>query len=572
MNPANEAISLLWPDATAQRPETQADPDYAGDVGLDELAGALSIAGKYRKFVKGILAGLCRDKEVIEYRQDILDDLLRNVGLARDLRALLPMIAELSACREQTGLHATPLMQAMRRFGELELYVQCVGSLSGALERCGESLESQGLLRVKRAMDEVASTESFLSLKQSIPELKSGMERMASVTIGVNLDAQLRPVEATILSLNDTAFKGCPLLNSFFARGGAVNGSTGISELHSIVEKSSLTQMDILKSAVNEDHALQIMLFNDLHAILNRSLAPVVSTMKQYTHVNSGLLTHLEYELAFLLGAAALAAKLGENGLATCRPAIADMDRRVLRAQGCYSVNLALRLIESGGKAGAASLVANDIDFDEGGAVFVLTGPNRGGKTTYLQTIAVFQLLAQSGALVPASCAAVSPADRIFTHFPVEEKPDEDGGRLGEEAARLADIYRMATAGSLVLLNESISSTSPSENLQISRDVLLGLKLMGLRAVFATHLHELGEGLDELNARLPRGSKAVSIVAGAERGGGNEARRTFKVARARPAGSSFAADIAEKYGLGRNQIVRTLVERKLLDEKDADIV
>jgi len=118
--------------------------------------------------------------------------------------------------------------------------------------------------------------------------------------------------------------------------------------------------------------------------------------------------------------------------------------------------------------------------------VFVLTGPNRGGKTTHVQAVGLAQVLAKAGLYVPARAARISPVEGIFTHFPAREHPELDTGRLGEEAQRLRELFAAATSGSLILFNESLSTTSPGESLVLARDLLRALSLLGARAIFTS--------------------------------------------------------------------------------------
>ena len=82
-------------------------------------------------------------------------------------------------------------------------------------------------------------------------------------------------------------------------------------------------------------------------------------------------------------------------------------------------------------------IVTNDIDFNDDRRIYILTGPNRGGKTTITQAVGLAFLLAQNGIYVPATQMKFSPCDSIFTHFPADENDTVDLGRLGEEAKDL---------------------------------------------------------------------------------------------------------------------------------------
>ena len=182
--------------------------------------------------------------------------------------------------------------------------------------------------------------------------------------------------------------------------------------------------------------------------------------------MNSGLLRAVESEIAFYVGGAQLIASLRARGLSMCRPQLAPTAERRLEARGVYNLDLALRMsrLHRDEDLGA-QIVSNDVSFDESGRIHILTGPNRGGKTTWTQAIGLLHVLAQSGLYVPAESAMLSPVDAIYLHFPAEEKPNMESGRLGEEAGRLREIFQSATRHSLLLLNESLASTSADRKL-----------------------------------------------------------------------------------------------------------
>jgi DNA mismatch repair ATPase MutS len=210
-------------------------------------------------------------------------------------------------------------------------------------------------------------------------------------------------------------------------------------------------------------------------------------------------------------------------------------------------------------------IVLNDVCLDDSARLYILTGPNQGGKTTYTQGLGVMQILGQAGLFVPARSAVLSPVDHVESHFPSEEKGSLETGRLAEEARRLSALFDRITDRSLVLLNETLSSTSPGEGLYLAEDVVKGLRLSGARGVFATHLHELAERAELLNAEVEGGSRIGSLVAGigaaADRPGG-EARRTYQIRKGPPMGKSYARDIAERYGISFRKIQRRLEDRR----------
>src|SRR5437764_6573597 len=167
----------------------------------------------------------------------------------------------------------------------------------------------------------------------------------------------------------------------------------------------------------------------------------------------------------------------------------------------------------------------------------------------------------------------MSPVDAIYTHFPSVEGARPGEGRLDEEAVRLAGIFRQATPHSLILLNEVLSGTSTLEALGLAYDAVRGLRLLGARAIYVTHLHELARRVDEINATTGGDGTVGSLVAGveekreAERWPGERGhRRTFRIRPGAPGGLSYASEIAEQHGISYPQLARLLKDRGVVPE------
>ena len=235
--------------------------------------------------------------------------------------------------------------------------------------------------------------------------------------------------------------------------------------------------------------------------------------------------------------------EIKKKGLDLTVPQILSQNKRRFIAKGLYNPCVALKI--------NGEIVENDISFDESAMIYILTGPNRGGKSVITCAIGISQIMAQLGMLFPAKEAEISVCDAIFTHFPSGADDTIDKGRLGEECERLGYIFENVSANSLVLLDESLSSTGSFEASYIASEVISGLSLVGCRCLFSTHLHELASGIDEINERAKAsGGVAVdTLVAGIEKG-----QRSFKIVRAKPNGKSYAQDIAQKYGLSYDSI------------------
>ena len=220
----------------------------------------------------------------------------------------------------------------------------------------------------------------------------------------------------------------------------------------------------------------------------------------------------------------------------------------------------------------AGAIVTNDVSFGPEGRIIILTGPNQGGKTTYIQGIGLTQVMAQAGLHVPGKNARISPVDGLYSHFPTEEKLEQATGRFGDEANACKEIFTRITRHSLMLLNESLSSTSAGESLYLGQDIVRILRLLGVRAIFSTHLHELAAGVDELNASERGDSRIISMVASpVHEGVDGPVQNRFHIVPGPPMGRSYAREIAGRYGVSYEQLRTLLDQRGVLGDSERDV-
>jgi DNA mismatch repair protein MutS len=521
--------SLLWPPGISKSnpPASQ----WEHDLGLNDLVQALSTDRRYVTFVRQTLAALNTDPDVIAWRQSVLIDLMKSPQLVERLQVLLPSLADLRQGHVQLGSHKRSLLlETADRLAELDVYISAVQTLTEALENA--SLDSDALRSLRGNLQALLNDPSFGSLREEMPALRAPLQHVASLTVGINLDSQLRPLSTVLLAINEHKMtEPSSLLSRLIGLSADPDDESGIAPLHSVPDDPAMRPLSVL--------------FQDLDQLLTRTAQPVARALGRYVKINSGPLVGLENEFAFYVAAVALIKRLQQQGITFCRPEIAPAEERITQIDGLMNINLALRR--------ADNPVPSDARFDADGRIAILTGPNSGGKTTYVQGVGLAHVLFQAGLLIPARQARISPVDMILTHFPALETRQE--GRLAEEALRLREVFQRATPQSLVLLNESLTSTAFSEALYLAQDILAALRSIGLRAIYATHLVELAEHISEIEASISGDSALFSLVAGI-RETDDHAVPTFEIVRGQPLGRSYAREIARRYGIGLEQILR----------------
>jgi DNA mismatch repair protein MutS len=192
--------------------------------------------------------------------------------------------------------------------------------------------------------------------------------------------------------------------------------------------------------------------------------------------------------------------------------------------------------------------VPNDINLDNKKNFLLITGPNMGGKSTYLRTTALISILAQSGSFVPASKAKVGLVDRVFTRVGASDDLRRGRSTFMMEMIEVAHILKRATSNSLVLLDEVGRGTSTFDGLSIAWSMTEDIcNRIQARSLFATHYHQL-IGLEEEIKTI----KNVHVQV-AQRNG--ELKFLHTVGDG-PCDDSYGVQVAALAGLPRNVVER----------------
>lgn len=517
-------FSLIYPssEAKAEHESGRALPDVDAftleELGLSEVFSLKS--GDLSSF-------LTTDPAVMEYRRATFADMLACPELSAMFSRLVPVLEDVKELRRLEA-DAGEEDDYLSSLTEIELYISCVEILHEGLAAAKDRLKSPAFTTLCDLVFELSESDYYKNLNKQLAELASRVREIKSVTVGVNLDQRLQPTYAGVLSVNAEPFKSGDMLDKILRLNFKNDPYTCIAGL--VPFSKGQTE--------NEKTALSLAFHSAIGRVYRSSLHSWKKIVQDYVLENTEFLLALSPEFEFLAKGREFLQKLTDRALPLAVPTIRPMDEVAFSAKGLYNPVVALKTSDA--------IVPNDLSFDEHARVFVLTGPNRGGKSVITCAAGLAAVMMQLGMPVPADEATLSPVDGIYTHFPTGADDTIDKGRLGEECARLGEIFDAATKNSLVLLDESLSSTGSFEASYIASEVLLGLSKVGCRTIFSTHLHELAAEVPELNERAAKegGSPIDTLVAGMEAG-----ERSFRIRRAKPDGKSYAGDIAKRYGL-----------------------
>ncbi|MDE2993537.1 MAG: hypothetical protein OXU67_06600, partial [Chloroflexota bacterium] len=342
-------VSLLWPRGAPGRhsPEIRLGAGASADLELDEIVQALTGGeGARSSFVMSVLMELGTDRKVIVYRQQVIADLLEDHRLRERLGEILPLLVRRRQHRDPLSREPWSVTTVARRVAELERYVEVAVRLHRALTEA--SPRGAALLGLRAHLDELTNAAQFKSLQKQLPKLRATLNKVRSVTIGINVSESLEPGSATILSISPEVIKGpASMLGKLLGRDAGVRG---ITPLHVT------------------DWSPRDPLFNDMRNLIEKVVDPVARAIRRFTTVDAGSFSGLEPELSFLLNGVALIRRLRKASLPVCRPEVAPPDERVLCLEDGYSISLALQVMSTGTDpeaVAAKSVVTNGIRFDQ---------------------------------------------------------------------------------------------------------------------------------------------------------------------------------------------------------------
>ena len=557
----DKKFSLLYPRGKKYE-FTKIEDDAFHDLGLDVITKEVSSEPREQSIIANILSHLSEDPDVTNYRQDVFED-LKNLP---DIRKKISELFEKIEFNKQYGVikkskdEVEGLWFLMHRLNSYRDYITCVDALKECLG--DERIKSQGLKDYRAFIDEVYADAHFNELKKDLEKLTQDTSEIQSVTIGMNLNSRLEAVSMGIVSVNNKPFKKSNIVSNFADGIGGdkiKDTSDWNGDMHyRVVEKHGAPGFaGVMTEAIKATNPLARSASGSTTAsipnsdglantpaqfdtVLNKMLDVMAKnlrrTLDKYSEMALSEVADVIPEFVYYIRFIDYLTKIEAKGFKLTKPKAVPKSDVSMDARGFYNFKLAMNLLTP------KDLVVNDLVFDDDHTIYILTGANRGGKTTATQGIGLLYALAQAGVYVPAAFFEFTPADCIYTHFPADEDQTMDLGRLGEECIRFKEIFENATDNSLILMNETFSTTSFEEGYYIACDSIKALLTKGARTIYNTHMHKLGIDAEDFSKDFKK--KASSLIVKSDGG-----KRSFKLAIAPPEGSSYAADIAKKYGV-----------------------
>ena len=470
--------------------------DLTQDLELNTLFTAMAKKDQFLFDISKqvILTGL-DNIDSIKYRQDILRDCLENAEIVREIYQLT-LIAKQNKHRRWLGIYArnprgilSSAVQMMLMFSEL------LKELKTISDKYAKNFSSEGFVTFFTMIGNELDQAYLMEIDDHLKALQFKNGMLASVNLGKGNEG-----DAYTLRLPK-------------------KGST--SWIRAIVGRLSNTSPEhsfVIPSNDESGH-------RTLSELIDRSVRDAAEALaKSANHVDN-FFKNLQNELAFYLGCLNLADKLKDLNSPISFPVVHPAHHKVHDFQELYDVCLALTINEE--------VVGNTVNAS-GKEMIIITGANQGGKSTFLRSVGLAQLMMEAGMYVPAEHFEANISDGVFTHYKREEDTTMKSGKLDEELVRMSKIVDQLSSHALVLFNESFSSTNESEGSEIARQITQALIDSHIMVAFVTHMYTFAHAYYEE-------SRPDFVFLRAERE--PDGSRTFKLTEGAPLETSFGKDI-----------------------------
>ncbi len=470
-------------DFNPEQDEPWNGPDLIQDLQLDPVLSAMAAGDEflYRVAQSALLSSIGSGSDVILYRQAILSDCLKNLSTVKRLYKLaVSVIGDKKVSHWTAGLTYSSWSLLSRSVETLQVFLGTLRALKSITEQDADKFNSEGFREFFTRIKEEITDEYLTEIEEHLRELNFRDE----VLIGAQLGKGNRGSNYVLCKPKDQkkwierAFKKGPREYTF-----------------------RIDDQD--ETAVRK-----------LGEFRNRGVNSVANAAAQSVEHILNFLVMLRTELAFYIGCINLYDRLAEMDEQTCFPVPAAADERRLSCEGLFDISLALSM--------GQQVVANDIDAGNKNLIMV-TGANKGGKTTFLRSIGLSQMMMHCGMFVPARSFSANLCTGLFTHFKRKEDVSMESGKLDDELSRMSQIADNLSANSLVLLNEAFAATNVREGSEIARQIVAALSERRVKIFFVSHLYQFVQDLYEgktdeilfLRAeRKPDGNRTYRLIEG----------------------------------------------------------
>ncbi len=439
-----------------------------------------------------VLSGLSNDAETILYRHEALRDCLNNSGGVRQLYDIAVLALERARDRSwgMSSHYSSSLLYGA--VGLLEGLSHILRQLRIFSESLADRFDSEAFRNLFAILRTELSDDYLKLIQTHLTELKFRK--------GTLLGAQLG-------EWNESANL---ILHSMPAK------------KRNILERLITRTPRTYSFQIAQEDATGARIISDM---THRGISRVAIALAQSADHVLSFFKVLRAELGFYVCCLNLHDRLAALQEPVCFPKPVSAGSRQASFSALYDVCLSLQM--------KRTVVGNTCNLD-GKNLVVITGPNQGGKSSFLRSIGLAQLMMQSGMFVGAEDFRAEICPALFTHYKREEDASMESGKFDEELARMSEIADHIIPDSMLLLNESFTATNEREGSEIARQIVSALLEKRIKIFFVTHLYGFARQAFERNS-------GHAIFLRAERQ--PDGVRTFKMLEGEPLETSYGADL-----------------------------
>ncbi len=497
---------VLWPGEAGL--ESRQDPACFHDLHLDDIVNSVT-AGREQYDLAPFFRALAPDVDTVQYRHEVFRDLEEPASHAV-VRAFAAGMTEVrERLRRRSKAHY--LYEQERWFvAAASAYCEAVTALLSGLRHA--SPKSRALAGLMDYVATYVESAIFTALQAEARGVEEELGR-------VRYRLRFGQGRVAVMAIDDEPDFGAEIIATFdrFKQG------AGREYRFALPESPELNHVE---AAVLERVAL----------VFPGPFAALHAFAQGHPDFADPVMLRFDRETQFYLGYLEFMGRMRQGGLGFTLPEV-SRDAQALVGTAIFDAALAVRLVRDKGR-----VVTNDVAADGRERIIVVTGPNQGGKTTYARMIGQLHHLAAIGLPVPGTSVRLGLVDGIHTLFEREEVVEDLASKLEDDLRRMRGILDQVTSRSLVVMNETFSSTTVGDQSSINRLVLAELAARGTWCVTVTFLDELAS----------LGPTTVSMVSNVDPA--QPARRTFRITRRPADGLAYAHAIAEKHGLAYEQV------------------
>ena len=491
-------VFLMYPDrdVSPQRELRDYEETLVQDLELNILFEGIAEGDKFLFKVarQTIFSGL-DEPDTICYRQDVLKDCLKHPDVVREMYRVSVQSME-NKRRHWLGIfNRYPGGILSGAVNMLEMFVELLKALKEIADKNAEQFKSKGFRRFFSMIREELDEGYFAVIEKHLKELKFHSGVLVSAGLG-------KGNEGTNYILRKINHKSHKWVRRVLTR------------------KSPVYSYTIPH---RDEHGAQA-----LGELRDRGINLIANAVAQSADHIDSFFKALRVELAFYIGCLNLSARLGRLGEPITFPRPVPVTERRHSFAGLYDIALALTMDQK--------VVGNDVAAD-GKNLVVITGANQGGKSTFLRSIGLAQLMMQCGMFVPAESFSANLCTGLFTHYKREEDTSMESGKFDEELTRMSGIIDAVSPGAIILFNESFASTNEREGSEIARQITHGLLERNIKMFFVTHLFEFPQSFYEKHMENVVFLRAERQVDG---------KRTFRLVEGGPLQTSYGEDVFNK--------------------------